>query len=210
MTQSEQNFDNDIESLRNLNLEDLSKGLPGVTEESGKVYLQQISVCLDNQNHNWGVTLTVLYKEDVEAETLFRRKDATIHKFTLPDWLTVTDQMQRNHGQDLPYTCEQAAYGIAFLLILELTDYTIIRKSVKTTGVDWYLGFKNDPNNLFQDAGRLEVSGLLYESANNTLRSRAKIKLKQTSPTDSKDLPVYVIISEFGKPEAWVMKKWIQ
>lgn len=214
MAQSGQDFDStnttDSSALPQLVLSDLSKGLPGVTEESGKVHLQQISVCLDNQGHQWGTTLTVVYKEDVEPQHLFRKNEATIYEYILPNWLSVTSQMQRNHGQDLAYTSEQAAYGIAFLLILELTEFTIIRKSVKTTGVDWYLGYKNDPHDLFKDAGRLEVSGLLYESPQNTIRSRARIKLKQTAPSDIKDLPVYVVIAEFSKPETWVMKKWIQ
>jgi hypothetical protein len=104
---------------------------------------------------------------------------------------------------DLEETTEYAAYGIAILLIMEITAFTVIRRSRKGTGFDYWLGKKDDL--LFQDAARLEVSGMLKAEA-SAITARVKQKVQQTVPTDG-TLPAYIVVVEFSNPVAHMVQK---
>ena len=95
---------------------------------------------------------------------------------------------------------EEAACGIAILLVEEMTEYTVIRRSRKKTGVDYFLGFK-ESEIPFQDSARLEVSGIL-SGVDSKIRSRIKEKVKQIAPSDDGILPAYVTVIEFSAPIA--------
>ena len=106
---------------------------------------------------------------------------------------------------DIEYTTEQAAYGIAFLVIQELTDYTVIERSRRGTGFDYWLGKKGETNELpFQNAVRLEVSGI-RKGDDSRVKARVKLKVEQVSPTD--DIPAYIVVVEFSNPLAFIVKK---
>ena len=84
----------------------------------------------------------------------------------------------------------------------ELTHFTVIERAVTSTGIDYWLGFKNvNRNHIFHKAARLEISGILAENERNTVTNRIHLKQKQTQPTDH-TLPVYIIVVEFSKP--WI------
>ena len=91
------------------------------------------------------------------------------------------------------------------MLAINETEYTIIERSCKGDGFDYWLGKKDD--GLFNHAARLEISGILQESATNTVEKRLKIKIKQTEQSDESRLPAYISIVEFGKPKAIFKKK---
>lgn len=99
---------------------------------------------------------------------------------------------------------EFGACGIAILLTLELTEYTVIRRARKGSGIDYWLGH-TDAEHAFQDAARLEVSGILRGDSSD-IRSRVEKKKKQTEQSDGK-LPAYIIVVEFSKPESYLVKK---
>lgn len=62
---------------------------------------------------------------------------------------------------DEEFTTEQAAYGIAFLIVRELTDLTAIARSSKGTRFDYWLGTVDTMGEIpFQNKVRLEVSGI--------------------------------------------------
>ncbi|MCG8585560.1 MAG: hypothetical protein MI757_12690, partial [Pirellulales bacterium] len=61
-------------------------------------------------------------------------------------WPKVTDQM-RLCWNDEEYTTEQAAYGVSLLLIQHLTDFTVIERSPRGTGFDYWLGKRWPPLN---------------------------------------------------------------
>jgi hypothetical protein len=108
---------------------------------------------------------------------------------------------------DEQYTTEQGAYGVAFLLILSLTDYTVIERSRKGTGFDYWLGKKEDQKDLpFKNSARLEVSGIRNGDVSK-VNSRTLKKLKQVEPTDKTMLPAYIVIVEFNAPTSQVVKK---
>ena len=92
------------------------------------------------------------------------------------------------------------------MIIQELTDYTVIERSRRGTGFDYWLGKKGDNSEIpFQNAVRLEVSGI-RKGDDSRIKARIKQKLEQVSPTDG-TLPVYIVVVEFSNPLAFIVKK---
>ena len=104
-------------------------------------------------------------------------------------------------------TTEHAAYGVAFLLIRDLTDHTIIRISRKGTGFDYWIGREESEDGLpFQDKARLEVSGIRRGNSAD-VNARLRQKLSQVKPSDHLGIPAYIVIVEFGIPSSKVVRK---
>lgn len=165
-----------------LNLEDLSHGLPGLTPHYGGMMAEAGSVCLEDQGHIWGVELPVNGSFDATFEVY---------------WPAVNDQMRQSLN-DLEFATEQGAYGVAILIILAVTDFTVLERSRKGTGFDYWLGYE-DGELPFDNKARLEVSGI-RNGDTQTVRRRVRAKLEQTSTSDELSLPAFVIIVEFGNP----------
>jgi hypothetical protein len=178
-----------------LNLSRIKHGFPGVSPGLGTAHLEACLVCLENQHHSSGVILTV--KGDTET------------KFRLQWEEKVTPQMQRA-WRDLQVTTEIAACGIAFLLVEVLTEYTVASRSAKTTGYDYALAEKsavsNDDIVIYQQA-RLEVSGILSAESEGIISARVTQKTKQTDVSDNSELPAFIVVVEFSRPLAYMVKK---
>ena len=139
------------------------------------------------------------------------------------DWFISSPQSRRTRS-DLQEATEDGAAGIAILLAIRELGHTVILRSRKTTGIDYWLGDDDNSNvsaaersvtdelqTLLEDddlivKGRMEVSGILHGS-DSDIASRSKTKLIQTSRSASSTLPAYVIVVEFGRPLAEVTKK---
>ena len=170
---------------RRLDLKTLHAGCPGITPSVGTSLAEAGAVCLTERGHQRGVRLNV--------------KGSFNSTFSL-DWEEVTEQTKRCWN-DHEVATEHGACGIACLLVFELTDFTIIRRSRKGTGFDYWIGHQEQENDLiFQDKARLEVSGI-REGDENSIRARVKKKLRQTERSDG-SLPAYIIVVEFGNPLA--------
>jgi len=172
-----------VSTSKVIQLSQLNGGLPGITPANGQMFAESCAVCLDDQKHSSGVALGAAGKFN--------------SKFTL-EWPAVTDQMKRSHN-DQEVATENGAYAIAFLIILELTNYTVIEKSRKGTGFDYRLGLTT--SNLFQDTARLEVSGI--RNGPNKVNQRVKQKQTQIKSQQTTD-PCFVVVVEFSKPIAQV------
>ncbi len=173
-----------------LDLHDLvSKYRPGITESVGANMEEAAAICFDNQGHSSVVCLTVT-GDFRETYTVSFKK--------------VTEQMKLSWG-DLQVATEYGAYGIAILIIDDKTDLTVIERSRKGTGFDFWLGTKSTPGAYFQNKARLEVSGILHDS-DSEIDKRVKIKLNQVSRSDGL-LPAYITVIEFSGPKAKVVKK---
>ncbi len=167
-----------------LNLQCLSQGLPAITPAFGATLAEAGAVCLTDETHVPGMILEV--------------EGAFSSRFQL-DWQPVTQQIRRCWN-DEEYTTEQAAYGIAFLLILQLTDLTVIERSRKGTGFDYWLGIQDLTSTLpFQRMARLEVSGI-RKGSRSQINARVKQKTEQTGISDAEALPAYIIVVEFSRP----------
>lgn len=146
------------------------------------------AVSLEAQGHAVGISLQV--------EGSFR-KDFEVH------WDATTDDTRRSHA-DPKVAVEYGAYGLACLLMVELTPHKFIERSYSPSGFDIWLGEKDVYP--FQNKARMEVSGIAKGSASQ-IKARVKEKLEQTNPSDKSGLPAYVVVIEFGKPIAKVAVK---
>jgi hypothetical protein len=169
----------------NLDLSELATGFPHVPPECGAALTQAAVVCLKHLGHSSGVRLQV-------DDPFLRRAGL--------EWSLVLTEAMRRYWNDLEEAVEQGAYGLAILLMRHLTGYTVIERSRKGTGFDWWLGAEDD---LFQAKARLEVSGILRGSARR-IRSRVSAKKKQTKSSEQLLLPAYIVVVEFGTPRARV------
>jgi hypothetical protein len=164
-----------------------------VSEGKAKKLMETCVWCLAASNHANGVSLQV---DD----------DSTVLSYFL-SWPSKLDLEAIGRSLNQDDATEEGAEAIALLVAVDRTEYTAVERASTSTGIDYWLGYKDNLNNPFKRAGRLEISGILKESETNTVKIRVKRKLAQTLPTDS-TFSVYVIVVEFSKPYArMVLKK---
>lgn len=173
-------------------LDSLASGIPAITYKKAGVHFEACAWCLLECGHQKGVLLKVIGDKHNDVYSL--------------SWNTNLDIDALNRAYNKDDGPEQGAEAIAFLLILDRTNYTAIRRSVTSTGIDYWLGKKDVLNNQIFDmtSARLEVSGILRENKTNRINYRTKKKIAQTKQSDSSCFPVYVVIVEFGQPIAEV------
>ena len=174
-----------------LDLNELKQGMLAITPAYGETLAEAAGVCLESQGHIQGVELRVIGY----ASNLYSLY-----------WPTITDQTRRTWN-DLQEATELGAMAIAVLLSGKEIGYSAIQRSVKGTGIDYWLGDGDDPH--FQNKARLEISGILKASGDNVeraVKARVNQKLRQAERSAG-SLPVYVIVVEFGSPLAEVQKR---
>ncbi len=164
-----------------IDLNHLKSGVGNITATYCANLADAAAVCLDNQHHSQGIALRVM--GDYNDEYLLY-------------WPDVTDKMNSTWA-DLEDAAEHGAYGLAFLLIISMTGFTVIERSIKGTGFDYWIG--GDSLFPFQNKARLEVSGILNGS-NKIIRARLKEKIEQTKKSDDLSLKAYIVIIEFSTP----------
>ena len=152
---------------------------------------ESAGVCLEYQDHVSGTRLS----------TRGCARDA----YTL-NWTPVNDQARRAWA-DLEEATEYGATAIAVLLAKIETGHAVIERSVKGTGIDYWMGDETD-GPPFQRKAKLEISGILgVQGGDGAVRravtARVNQKLKQVG-RDADSLPAYVIVVEFGTPFAEV------
>lgn len=180
-----------MSQIQILNLQHLNQGLPAITPAFGAAIAEACAVCLTDEGHQPKLAIEV----EGEFSTTFQL-----------DWQPVTEQTRRCWS-DEEYTTEQAAYGIAFLLILQLTNLTVIERSRKGTGFDYWLGLHDSTTTLpFQRMARLEVSGI-RKGSRSQINARVRQKTEQTRASDAQGLPAYIIVVEFSRPISIIIAK---
>jgi hypothetical protein len=164
-----------------------------VSEGKAKKLLETCVWCLLASKHSNGVTLEI---NDRDARLPY-----------LLSWPADLDLEAINHSYNQDDAIEEGAEAVALLVAIERTDFTAVERASTGTGIDYWLGYKdNPPNNPFERASRLEISGIFKESESNTVQTRIKGKLRQTLPT-ANTFAVYVIVVEFSKPLAMMVLK---
>ncbi len=172
-----------------LDLQILSQGsVPAISEAVGAMLAQAGGVCLEAEGHSPNANLTVTGKI---ADTF------------LLTWPSIPSEALRS-WQDEQHTTEHGACAVAVLLADQELGYRVIRTSARGTGFDYWMG--DADTELFQDKARLEVSGIRRGTASQ-IRQRVRQKLKQTKRSDATGLPIYVVVVEFGQPEAQVKER---
>ena len=143
-----------------LDLSELQQGLPAITPAFGSALAEAGAICLSEQGHQPGVALKV---------------EGSFSEAFVLLWPQVTEQMRRCWN-DQDYTTEQGAYSVALLLIQRLTSFTVVERSRRGTGFDYWLGNVSDLAELpFEKYARLEVSGI---RRGNRRQVRSKVTLK--------------------------------
>jgi hypothetical protein len=176
---------NDI--VATIDISQLRNGLPAITPAFGMTLAEAIAICFEDQNNTSGVILTI--EGDFQTQV----------RFLYPN---VTAQMRLCWNDEVAAT-EQAAYGIAFLLIRHLSALTVIERSRQGTGFDYWLGI-DQPNMPFQRMMRLEVSGI-RRGDRRLMNARVRMKTDQVRRFAS-SLPAYVVVVEFGTPCADIVQ----
>ena len=186
------------EEIKKLDLNSLHEGIPALSSGKAKMLEESCVWCLDECNHNNGVTIKTK-KQPQNEQHYICWEDDSIDK----------EAIKRAYNRD--DAVEYGAEALSFLLIRECTPYTAIRRAATGTGIDYWLGGKErSGGNIFSNTdARLEVSGILKETASNSTKKRVKEKLKQTAPTDN-TFPVFISVIEFSQPHAEMVLKNVQ
>jgi hypothetical protein len=181
-------------NLKQFQLEML-KDLAMIPQGKVAMYTEACVWCMDHNGHHNGVSLEVLFE-----------KKKNIHQILWED-RDIDIQRIRNHynGDD---AVPAGAEAIAIFVCLNNTNYDDLKRSIKKTGIDYWLGYKNEnPNLPFHNSGRLEISGILKESESNTVEKRIREKINQTAQSNATTLPVYVVVVAFDRPYAKMVAK---
>ena len=171
-------------------IKDLTAGLPGVTPTVGQHMYEGCVVSLHQQQHT-------------SPSKLYANINGVEHIYDIM-WPDVCTQQMERAWRDQEVATEHGAVCISILLALKNTKYTVIERSRKGTGIDYWLGEKDDL--LFQKAARLEVSGIFKGDAKD-IAKRVEKKRKQTQKSDATSLPVYISVVEFSRPTATFVLK---
>ncbi|MBR6276858.1 MAG: hypothetical protein IKR31_08030 [Prevotella sp.] len=172
-----------------MDITDIRKGLPGISSIAAQQLYETFEVCMHVSKHPEDVKLVV--EGDVQKVVDIHWQDE------------YNDQKERTYA-DMQYTTEHGAICLSVMLTTSFTPYTIIERSRKGTGFDYWLGDKNSI--LFQKKARLEVSGIL-NGDDAVMKSRHASKVMQTDKSDNLHLPAYISVIEFSRPKALFTKK---
>lgn len=168
----------------NIDLKDLSKGQFGLSKAKADQLSEAASCCFAKHSHPNPAALKV---------TGSWQQDCTVK------YRTASKRAQKANA-DPQEAVEDGAMAIAIAAVTGLTDYCVVERSVKKTGVDWWLGREDG---VFE--ARLEISGIL--NGPQYIDSRTTSKLGQMRQSDSTGLPGFAAIVEFSGPEARIQQK---
>lgn len=172
-----------------LRLEDLKRGYPGVSPTRAAQHAEACALRLVSQTHKPGVHLNVLGDHSAQYAILWE--------------FEITEQIMRSY--DEIEATDDGAVGLAFLLVLKLTEYTIVERGRIGTGFDYFLGYARPE--LFERSARLEISGIRSARSDSEIEARVRSKLSQTDRSDNGGLPAYIVVVDFGRPEARLVRK---
>jgi hypothetical protein len=170
-----------------LNLNELEKGLPAITPAFGKALAEAGGVCLESQGHTQG--------QQIKIKGDFSNEYSLI-------WPAVTSQALRCWN-DPEVTTEHGAVAIAVLLAKKEIGFSVIERSRKGTGFDYWLGEESDFP--FENKAWLEISGI-RKGNEHSIRARIQKKKRQTDQSDGVLLG-FIIVVEFSQPVAELRKK---
>lgn len=158
-------------------------------------FVEACKVCLEDQKHQPNAAL-------LKVDGMSPRS------FTLA-WKGPLAPEAISSWDDPEEATEHGACAIAFLVVLEIEQLKVIRRSRKRTGIDYWLARQEDQ--LVQNAARLEISGI-RKGDNSMIQTRLNKKKEQTKQSDAQnpDLPAYVVVVEFSNPVAHMEVRNVQ
>ena len=170
--------------MRKLDINQLKRGLPGVTEAFGTFLAEAVMFCLEENGHQGSAKLLVTGHFDEEFELT---------------WTDTVTKEVRSTWEDKKEATEYAATAIAMLIIPVITEFDLFRRT--RGGTDYILGkTKQRKTKNLPDISYLEISGLWKETKNNTVNMRVNLKEKQVRRTVF-NAPALVVVTEFSIPK---------
>ncbi len=167
-----------------LDLALLERGLPGVSPTWGGFLAEASAVCLEHHDHPAGVQLRV----------------RGVFETVIPvHWSTTVTEQVLASWDDQQELVEYGACGVAIVAIFKLAAHKVIRRARKGTRVDYWLA-DAESTLPFQEAARLEVSGILNGS-DSEVAKRVRDKTSQVNQAAS-TLAAFVVVVEFSTPQA--------
>lgn len=180
--------------METISLETLKQGYPGMTPAIAESHAEAAAICLEDQNHETGVTFKI---------------NGNFKNTCALSWQS-PDAQKKRAWADMQEATEKGACGISALLIDCFTNLHVFERSCKGTGFDYWLSKKsleeNDDLNFLLGKERLEVSGIL-SGTDAEIKARAKQKKDQTDQSDKLGLPAWIVIVEFSHPQSTLAKK---
>jgi len=119
-------------------------------------------------------------------------------------WNPLTEKHHRTCA-DMQEATEYGAYGVAILVVRETTGKTVLERSAKGPGFDFWIGDEENTELPFQGFTRLEVSGILSGDAKH-VKSRMQVKKEQVTPSDDQGA-AFIAVVEFGRPVTRLERK---
>ena len=166
-----------------INVTLIKSGLPGITPVAASQLYEAFEVCMHTSGHVEKVSLSTAGIINDSIELL---------------WTDEYNSQKERTYADMQYTVEHGAVCLSVMLSTALTPYTVIERSRKGTGIDYWLGDKDSI--LFQKKARLEVSGIL-KGDDAALNRRYSAKAEQTRQSDELHIPAFISIVEFSNPK---------
>lgn len=175
-----------LNNIEPLWLESLSLGIPVIPAEAAGFYRHNCMICLHENNHKSGVQLLAVYRK--------------VEEFLEICWDGEITTQLINAYRDRGKFTDFGACTIALLFIRERTEFTAVEQSVVGTTIDYYLAPQDqqDDTLIFNHSVRLEVSGILVESPDNTVDDRIRDKMRRLR--SQKHDRTLIVIVEFSRP----------
>ncbi len=148
---------------------------------------ESCAVCLEEQRHTPGVVLEIRGLADAESQLR---------------WKTLASGISDTYA-DAEVATEYGAIAIALLTVKAITDYTVVRRSMKGTGFDYWLSRAGEPP--YRHDARLEISGLRAADGRR-LQARIRQKARQTDRSDGV-LPALIAVVEFSHPISFLQRR---
>ena len=178
-----------------IDVDHLREAIPEMSESLVEYIYDAIVMCLNHHHHQTGVPceLRDFEKTQAAAALVWTR--------------SYSDRIERTFGET-SYAVEFAAEGIACLTIRAFTEYTVIERSIKHDGVDFWLADKDEAGRYpFQRAARMESKGITQARSLSDIRSSVTKGIEQTKQSDHTHLPVYIIATEFSQPVIYLVQR---
>lgn len=180
--------------MRKLNLDKAKQNWLGIPASAGSFYYTALLACLQGNGHQSGCQLEL---------------SGDWNEKLLLSWTGKLDKKTLSFWKNRHLATEYGAIAIAAFLIETFTDLEFLEIMEIGEGADFFLCKKEEANNLsFQQSpiAKLEVSGIWNEKLGNTLNMRINIKKRQVEK-GTLELPIYIIVVEFGKLKAKFIEK---
>lgn len=158
----------------------LDIGLPGITPRLVAMLAEAAAVCHESQVHEPCLAMTVLGLPTRRCRLR---------------WVTASVNASQARN-DREYPTEHGAVAIAALLAVEALGYTVIRRSHKGTGFDYWLGELASPS--FLNKAVMVLPGIQVGTS-GMIDSRVRTKPRQVE-NGHKPLPACVIVVGLSRP----------